>query len=30
MNDLKQKWIEWNNQNPNDEIDWCEFLEEHQ
>lgn len=30
MNDLKQKWIEWNKQNPNDKIDWLEFLEEHE
>lgn len=30
MSDLRQKWIDWCNQNPNDKIDWIEFLEEHQ
>jgi len=30
MTDLKQKWIDWCTQHPNDKIDYNEFLEEHQ
>ena len=27
---LKDKWIEWNLNNPKDQIDWSEFREEHE
>ena len=27
---LKDKWIEWNLNNPKDQIDWQEFREEHE
>ena len=28
-NTLKDSWIEWNLNNPKDQIDWNEYLEEH-
>ena len=27
---LRDKWIEWNLNNPKDQIDWSEFKEEHE
>ena len=28
--ELKDKWINWNLNNPKDQIDWLEFKEEHE